>query len=259
MNDIEGWARIRNHPRQVLVLFAILVTQILSLSSLGSDVGLINSAEAAAFTIDSNSGAATVSQFFAGYHVTSSNPGPGTVYSIASSSPSIFNSTGLIFNTSTGTISGIPTAVLAPTAFTIIESSIAGGLQAQLYILSVLPPPPPVVTPAPAQQNSIAGISPSSGPISGGTQVTISGSFPSQIIGLQIDGISISSGSWSQSASSISILMPAHAVGPVSIALFDGQTPPLADQPFTYVDLPLVTPTPTPTQLRTRTIVHGYE
>ena len=245
MNDTDGWARIRNHPRQVLVLFIILVTQVLSLSSLGSQTGWLNSALAASFTIDSNSGAATVSQFFMGYHVTSSNPGSGTAYSIAPTSS--FNSTGLIFNSSNGTISGTPLAVMAPTAFTIIENSVAGGLQAQLYILSVLPPSPPVVTPDPTQQNSVSGISPSTGPISGGTRVAISGSFPAPITGLQINGVSIDSGSWSQSQSSISVLMPAHSAGPVSIVLFDGQAPPLADQPFTYVDIPVLTPSPTPT------------
>ncbi len=245
MRDLDGSARIRNHPRQVLVLLIILVTQVLSLSGLGSHTGWLNSAEAATFTLDSNSGAATVSQFFTGYHVTSSNPGSGTVYSIAPTST--FSSTGLIFNTSNGTISGTPLAVMAPTAFTIIESSVAGGLQAQLYILSVLPPSPPVVTPDPTQQNSVTGISPSTGSISGGTRVAISGSFPSPITGLQINGVSINSGGWSQSQSSISLVMPAHAAGPVSIVLFDGQTPPLADQPFTYVEIPIVTPTPTPT------------
>ena len=251
MNDIEGLARIRSHPRQVLILFFILITQVLSLSGLGSHGGWINSAEAATFTIDSNSGAATVSQFFAGYHVTSSNPGPSTAYSIAPTSS--FNSSGLTFNTSTGTISGIPSVVMAPTAFTIIESSVAGGLQAQLYILTVLPPSPPVVMPDPPQLNSISGISPSSGSILGGSQVTISGSFPSQIAGVQISGIPLSSNSWSQAASAISILMPSHAAGPVSIVLFDGQAPPLADQAFTYVDIPVATPTPTPSATPTPT------
>ena len=245
MNDRDGWTPIRNHPRQILVLFIILVTQVLSLSSLGSQVGWMNSAEAASFTIDSNSGVANVSQFFTGYHVSSANPGAGTVYSIAPTSS--FNSTGLIFNTSTGTISGTPLAVMAPTAFTIIESSVAGGLQAQLYILSVLPPSPPVVTPDPLQQNSVSGISPSTGSISGGTRVTISGSFPTPMTGLQIDGVALNPGSWSQAASSLSVLMPSHSAGPVSIALFDGQAPPLPDQPFTYVDIPVITPTPSAT------------
>ena len=245
MIETEGWARIRSHPRQVFVLLIILVTQVLSLSSLGSQAGWMNSAEAASFTIDSNSGVANVSQFFTGYHVTSANPGVGTVYSIAPTSS--FNGTGLIFNTSTGTISGTPLAVMPPTAFTITESSVAGGLQAQLYILSVLPPSPPVVTPDPPQQNSISGISPSTGSISGGTLVTISGSFPAPMTGLQIDGVALNPGSWSQAASSLSVLMPSHSAGPVSIALFDGQAPPLPDQPFTYVDIPVITPTPSAT------------
>ena len=249
MIETEGWARIRSHPRQVFVLLIILVTQVLSLSSLGSQAGWMNSAEAASFTIDSNSGVANVSQFFTGYHVTSANPGVGTVYSIAPTSS--FNGTGLIFNTSTGTISGTPLAVMPPTAFTITESSVAGGLQAQLYILSVLPPSPPVVTPDPPQQNSISGISPSTGSISGGTLVTISGSFPAPMTGLQIDGVALNPGSWSQAASSLSVLMPSHSAGPVSIALFDGQAPPLPDQPFTYVDIPVITPTPSATPIPT--------
>ena len=250
MRDCDGFARIRNHPRQFLAVLFILGIQVLGLSGLGSHVGLLDSATAAVFTIDGNSGTATDGQYFSGYHITSANPGPGTTYTIA---PLLPEATGLIFRAETGTISGTPAGILDATPFTITESSTTSGLQAQLYILNIVGAPTPIPNTAPPQANSIGGISPTSGFISVGSAIVISGSFPTQVTSIQIDGVPLSPGSWNQASSSITIVMPLHPLGPVSVSIFDGQSPPLPNLALTYVDVPTPTPTPTPSATPTPT------
>ncbi len=242
MRDRDGLARIRNHPRQVLAVLFILAIQVLGLSGLGSHLGLIDAAKAAVFTIDSNSGTATDGQYFAGYHITSANPGPGTTYAIA---PLLPATTGLTFSTTTGTISGTPTGVLDATPFTITENSTVGGLQAQLYILNIVGAPTAVQNSDPPQANSIEGVTPVSGTISAGSIMVINGLFPTNVTAIQIDGVPLTPGSWTQTSSSVSILMPPHAPGPVSISIFDGQSPALPSLPMTYVAAASATPSPT--------------
>ena len=234
--------------------------QFLGLSGIGTHLGLLDSAKAAVFTIDSNSGTATDGQYFSGYHITSDNPGSGTTYAI---SPLLPGTTGLIFSTTNGTISGTPTGVLAATPFTITENSTTGGLQAQLYILNIVGAPTPVPNTDPPQANSIQGVLPASGIVSAGSTIVINGLFPTTLTSIQIDGVPLSPGNWTQTSSSITIIMPPHALGQVSISIFDGQSPALPNLTLTYVaavsasptptSTPSVTPTPTPSVTPTPT------
>ena len=102
---------------------------------IGLQVSLPNAAHAAAFTISSSSGSATVGTHFSGYSLTSSNPGGGTSYSIDQGGT--LAAASLSFDTVHGTISGTPTSTLAATMFTITEFSVAGGTQTQTYTLTI--------------------------------------------------------------------------------------------------------------------------
>ena len=123
-------------------------------------------------------------------------------------------------------------------------------------IAAAAPAPAPSSSPVPPplQKASISGYSPTSGPTAGGTVVTINGTFPDSVVQVHINNVAISSSLWKQSATAVTITMPAHAAGPVSIQIYNGQGPVLASQIFTYTDVaptpsvtPSVTPTPTPT------------
>ena len=105
-------------------------------------------------------------------------------------------------------------------------------------------PAAPSAAPPPTQRASITGYAPNSGPTAGGTVVNISGAFPDALSQVHINNVAISSSLWKQSATGITITMPPHTVGPVTIQIYNGQGPVLASQIFTYTD---VAPTPTVT------------
>ncbi len=111
--------------------------------------------------------------------------------------------------------------------------------------------PPPVT--AQIQSSTISGISPSSGLVSGGYIVTISGSFPTAITGLTCGGVALAAGSWIQTATTIKFTMGAHAEGKIVCQLDNGLSPLLALQDFTYI----ANPTPTPTPSSTPTPTHS--
>ena len=73
--------------------------------------------------------------------------------------------TGLNFNTSTGAITGTPTATSAATTYTVTASYTGGiGTSSKTFALTVNPPPP-----------TVTAVSPTAGPTGGGTTVTITG------------------------------------------------------------------------------------
>ncbi|MFY9558131.1 MAG: IPT/TIG domain-containing protein, partial [Blastocatellia bacterium] len=100
------------------------------------------------------------------------------------------------------------------------------GTLANGFSYSVTPPPPPAPT--------VSGISPSSGPISGGTQITISGA--NFVTGATVSlGGAAASNVTVTSATSISAVTPAHAAGVVNVTVTnpDAQSGTLSNA-FTY-------------------------
>lgn len=114
-------------------------------------------------------------------------------------------------------------------------------------------PPAPVAlvaapVPDPVQQSKITALSVSTAIAGTPTPVEITGSFVEKIRAIQVNGVALPAGSWSQTASSVAFTMPAKAAGTYQIQLFNGSAPVLKAQNFTFTaPIVVVAPTPTPT------------
>ena len=112
---------------------------------------------------------------------------------------------------------------------------------------------PNVYIPEPIQKSTINSISPTTAVSGSSTSVVISGIFVEQISAIQVNGNSLTSGSWTQTSSSISFTLPSGDPGVYSIQLFNGSAPVLAPQiitltaPVVIPSAPAATPTPKPT------------
>ena len=107
--------------------------------------------------------------------------------------------------------------------------------------------PTPTPPPPPNQLSSISSCGVASGPTTAGNVYVISGSFVSPISHVMLNSQWISG--WSQTPTTLSITMPAHSAGGVSITIYNGQAPVLRDCAYAYVvgtPTPSATPTETP-------------
>ena len=86
---------------------------------------------------------------------------------------------------------------------------------------------------SPLQDSTIYNISPTSGSTAGGYTLTINGSFPSSVTNISVNGTNISG--WSQTSNRITFTMPSGPAASVTITVFNGRLPLMADQSFTYV------------------------
>ena len=101
----------------------------------------VNGVGAAVFTLSSSSESAYLNQTggIVGFHPASNSISSGELWSITPTVPS-----GLTFNTSTGTLSGAPVAILATTVYTVRETDVSNNLfSTQTFTLTVLPALPP--------------------------------------------------------------------------------------------------------------------
>jgi len=114
--------------------------------------------------------------------------------------------------------------------------------------LVAAPVPVPVPVPDPVQQSKITALSVATAIAGTPTPVEITGSFVEKIRAIQINGVALTAGSWTQTASSVAFTMAAKAAGTYQIQLFNGSAPVLKVQNFTFTaPIVVVAPTPTPT------------
>jgi len=104
----------------------------------------------------------------------------------------------------------------------------------------------PVPVPDPVQQSKITAFSVATAIAGTATPIEITGSFVEKIRAIQINGVALAAGSWTQTASSVAFTMPAKSAGTYQIQLFNGSAPVLKVQSFTFT-APIVAATPTPT------------
>ena len=102
--------------------------------------------------------------------------------------------------------------------------------------------------PDPVQQSKITALSVSTAIAGTPTPVEITGSFVEKIRAIQINGVALPAGSWTQTASSVAFTMPGKSAGTYQIQLFNGSAPVLKVQNFTFTaPIVAVAPTPAPT------------
>lgn len=114
---------------------------------------------------------------------------------------------GLSLDRSTGTLSGTPT-VSYNFSFTVIATDGSGSEGRTSYTL-------PVVKPAP----SISSISPTSGPVAGGTSVTINGSNFAEVNSISFGGTTTTDFSIENDGQRIVVTTPAHAASEVDVTV----------------------------------------
>ena len=199
----------------------------------GGLTGKTRNCTAAAIALSSTSEIVAPNTALTGYTITSPNNfGGGVVnYSI---SPSISNTPGLSFNTSTGRITGTPTTAAPAQTYTIAANNYATPSGTATFTITVGTPPPPPPIPDPIQLSTVTGITPQTAVFGEATPVVISGKFVEKITNISINGNNLPAGSWSQSATSISLTIPKGAAGKYEITLYNGSAPLLKVPTFTY-------------------------
>ena len=149
---------------------------------------------------------------------------------------------GMTFNTSTGAVSGTPTAALAATNFTVTVSHQGMGTSSKNFQLTVTPPPPTVTS-----------VSPTAGPTGGGTSVMINGTGFSTADPTGAVKFGAANATYTiLSNTQISATSPANSAGTYDITVTTpgGTSATSAADQFTYLAAPTVTsisPTSGPT------------
>lgn len=124
------------------------------------------------------------------------------------------------------------------------------------------PTPTPVApTPAPIpdlpQDSSITGISSSTCTTTEDYIAYLSGSFPSKISNIAVNGTNVASYFWVQSETQVALTLPASASKNITIEVYNGRVPILKQQNFIcsvpVIEVVVATPTPTPTATPTPT------
>ncbi len=151
---------------------------------------------------------------------------------------------GLSLNPSTGAITGTPTGT-GSYSFTITATGSGGSISKQ-FSGSVADAgsggsggqqaPAPAPAPDPVQVSAVTTANGGTGSTAGGNAVTIGGSFPTRIVSITVGGRTLDPSQWVQTGSTVTITMPAHESGPVSIQIFNGQMPLLPPIQYTYAD-----------------------
>ena len=183
-----------------------------------------------AFTLSHSTESATVGTSINGYSITSTG-GPISSYSI---SPNISN--GLSFDTTTGLIAGTPLSAVSLVTYTITGTNGSGTATATFAITvstaQVVTPqaPAPTPVPDPIQQSKITSISPTLAPTNTNTLIAINGKFVEKIVTVQVNGVNLPEGSWTQSSTSVTLPLISKSAGNYSIQLYNGSAPVLAEQ-----------------------------
>lgn len=183
------------------------------------------------FTLSHLSETATAGTPIVGYTVNST----GDAITSFTLSPAIGN--GLNFNSTTGIISGTPSAAAANATYTITAHDAAAHTFGRTFDLLVLLPA--ISVPDPVQQDKIYSVSPTiiehRAP---NPTVTFLGVFPQPITGVQVNNIKIpDSAIVNVNPTVVIVTFPNQPTGICEIQLFDGAVPLLAVQKLSIVDI----------------------
>lgn len=192
------------------------------------------------FALSRSAETATTGVAIGGYAI-SSTGGAIASYSI---SPAAKN--GLVFNSSTGLLSGTPTISDTGTVYTITGSNVSGNF-ATTYRVTVeaAPPAPPApaappAIPDPPQSSKIESAFPTTGPISGGTQVVVTMNTNScTVVNVSLNQSTLPASLWSLRNGDVLITMPPSPAGRAEITIWNGCVPVLPEIVFFYAVTPV--------------------
>ncbi|MCG6204084.1 putative Ig domain-containing protein [Rhodopseudomonas sp. HC1] len=140
--------------------------------------------------------------------------------------------TGLTFSSSTGQISGTPTTPLSATTFTVTvtdQTTPTAQTSSKTFALTVLQEPP-----------TVTAVSPTSGPHSGGTTVTLTGTHLTGATAVTFGG-SAATSITVVNATTITAITPAHAAGSVDVVVTTPAGSATATGLYSYVSNPTIT------------------
>jgi len=215
----------------------VAAAPVLATTSTLSGISIFGTTLSPAFNSSTASYTATVDNSVASISVTPSFLGTGetsTVNGVQTTSGTSSSLINLAVGTNTITVVGTAQDGSTTTYTITVTRSVSSGNGT----------PAPAPAPDPVQTNSINnGSTTVSGPIGGG-DCTINGNFGSAVTNVSIDGTLLPKTSWNQTSASVTITMPPHDEGTVSIQIFDGQAPLLAPVTYKYLSNPSATSAP---------------
>jgi len=130
------------------------------------------------------------------------------------------------------------------------ESSTVTSGPLSVSVQAPVVPPKPV--PDPPQLSSIISIDPTSAAAGELINVVIIGVFVEHVSNIEVITKFLSAGSWTQTPTTITFILPFHVVGAYDIQLYNGSAPVLPYKVVTIHEVaptPVATPTPTPTPI----------
>ena len=220
-----------------LKTLTVSAAPVLATTSTLSGISIFGTTLSPAFNSSTASYIATVDNSVASISVTPSFLGTGetsTVNGVQTTSGTSSSLINLAVGTNTITVVGTAQDGSTTTYTITVTRSVSSGNGT----------PAPAPAPDPVQTNSINnGSTTVSGPIGGG-DCTINGNFGSAVTNVSIDGTLLPKTSWNQTSASVTITMPPHDEGTVSIQIFDGQAPLLAPVTYKYLSNPSATSAP---------------
>ncbi len=101
-----------------------------------------------------------------------------------------------------------------------------------------LPVETSIPVPDPVQKSTITSMTPTIGPAGSATRVVIAGNFLEKVVAIHINGVALSTESWIQETTTVTITIPGSIAGTYSIQLYNGSAPVLKEQSFTFTPLP---------------------
>jgi photosystem II stability/assembly factor-like uncharacterized protein len=130
--------------------------------------------------------------------------------------------------------SGDGNSVLLGAAFygTILRTTWQSVFSAALYST-------PTPIPDPVQLSKISSMTPTSGVANTQTSITVTGNFVEKISAIQINGVGLAAGMWTQTPTSITLTSSLKSAGSYAIQIFNGSVPLMASQTFLVTSAPV--------------------
>ena len=146
--------------------------------------------------------------------------------------------------TSSGVISGTPTVAGTTTLnFSVQDALLSPAVSVTAVRFVIASAPQALIStpaPEPPQQSRITGITPTTAIAGNAVSVVAAGTFVEKVSAIQVNGQSLPSGSWVQTASTLTFLVSPTTSGAFSVQIYNGSVPLLASQTLAVSPAPVL-------------------